>query len=917
MLLAMVPLLAVTLYDAARNRRSEQSIAQATALSAVREAAREQGRLIETGHQLLLTLSQLPEVRAEDDRGCSRLFATLTGQMPIFRTIWRIDRDSAFSCGAAQSQPSLLREIAFQRALEGNTFAIGDYEVDAATSAPQLMLAHPVLDAQKQVKWVLVAPIQMDWLDRLGSSPVVTEGSELSLFTTDGLIVTRTPATSHWAGQMLPDNALLRAVAKHPTGTTLATGPDGNSQLYAFTQLYSTSEGTTYLALGIPEHIVFAEATSALQRNLLLLAGMMLIALAAAWYGSVPVLLRPIYALVGATNRLAAGDLDVRSGVAHGRGEIGQLGVAFDSMAAALQRRQSEYAALAHATPDFIARFDRDLHCVYANPAVHTKQGAAAAMLYGVDAAEAQRPDHITELWRGILQQVFDVGEPRAQEFEVATASGTCWLDVRIVPEQDPDGSIEHVVSAGRDITDRKLAEQRLEHDAFHDPLTGLPNRALFLSRLSHIGKRSAGNPRRIFGVLFLDLDRFKTINDSLGHMVGDALLKSVAQRLSTHLRPWDTIARFGGDEFAVLLEDLDTPDDALQVANRIHDALTSHFTLEGHQIVTSTSVGIALSTSGYRYPEDLLRAADTAMYRAKSQGRARYVVFDPAMHAEALVRLELETDLRRALEGEQIMLYYQPIVAVATGMIVGLEALVRWQHPRRGLIEPAEFVPLAEETGLIVPLGAVILWMACSQVQRWRTILPDLTIAVNMSMVQLKDRKLVATITRVLHETGLPPEALEIELTESSVMDDAPASVAVLSELRALGVRLAIDDFGTGYSSLNYLQRFPINTLKIDRSFVRALPQDKQNREISAAIVAMAHALGLRVVAEGVERPDQLEFLREHACDAFQGFFFSQPVSAIELPALFTSRMISYTLPDRPRIKHEYANDLEHKTHR
>jgi diguanylate cyclase (GGDEF)-like protein/PAS domain S-box-containing protein len=454
-----------------------------------------------------------------------------------------------------------------------------------------------------------------------------------------------------------------------------------------------------------------------------------------------------------------------------------------------------------------------------------------------------------------------------------------------------------------QDITDRKRAEERLMYDAFHDVLTGLPNRALFMDHLKLSVERAKRRDHQRFAVLFLDLDRFKIINDSLGHMVGDQLLVGIARRLETCLRPGDTVARLGGDEFTVLLEDLKDTSEAIEVADRLQEELTLPFNLNGHEVFTTVSIGIALSTAGYDRAEEVLRDADTAMYRAKTLGKARHEVFDKAMHTRALNLLQLETDLRRAVERKEFFLHYQPIVSLENGMVHSFEALVRWQHPERGFISPIDFVSVAEETGLIIPIGEWVLEEACRQVKRWQEqfpTYPPLQISVNISGKQLMKSALIEQVSRVLKETGVEPRSLKLEITESIMMENIETAISVLNQLRALGVELSIDDFGTGYSSLSYLHRFPVSTLKIDRSFVSRMDGNNENAEIVRTIIMLARNLDMNVVAEGVETEEQVAQLRALKCEYAQGFLFSKPVDASHADHLLANDH-AYTLPQSP----------------
>jgi diguanylate cyclase (GGDEF)-like protein/PAS domain S-box-containing protein len=462
-------------------------------------------------------------------------------------------------------------------------------------------------------------------------------------------------------------------------------------------------------------------------------------------------------------------------------------------------------------------------------------------------------------------------------------------VSVQFLVHYDADGELEFFSGVMRDISERKAFEYQLAHQATHDPLTGLPNRVLLLDKLSASLDRCRRH-QKAMAVLFLDLDHFKVVNDSLGHGLGDRLLVAIAERLKVALRPGDTIARFGGDEFVLLCEELDGAPDASAIARRVDQALSTPFEIDDAEIYVGVSVGIAFSDRDSTDPETLIRDADAAMYRAKEKGRARYEIFDSAMRAHAVDRLDIENALRRALERRQLRVHYQPIIDLGTGYISGVEALVRWEHPERGLLLPADFIGIAEETGLIVPIGGWVLSQACRQLQRWAAEVPetsDLVVTVNLSGRQLGHPRLVAEVETVLHETAIDPARLDLEITESVLMDDVEMSADTLQRLKALGVRLVVDDFGTGYSSLSYLRQFPVDGMKVDRSFVDGLGTDPGDSAIVAAIVNLAHTLGLRAIAEGAETAEQLTELRQLGCDSAQGFFVARPLPPEGLLAL------------------------------
>lgn len=451
---------------------------------------------------------------------------------------------------------------------------------------------------------------------------------------------------------------------------------------------------------------------------------------------------------------------------------------------------------------------------------------------------------------------------------------------------------VEKLEGAGRELQESR---EHFRHAAFHDALTGLPNRSLFTEHLRLALGRAHQNEDSRYCVLFLDLDRFKNINDSLGHPCGDELLVLVARRLETCVRQTDVVARFGGDEFAIMLAGVANLSDATQIAENVLETISAPFKLSNHEAITTASIGVALSSPNYKEAEDVIRDADTAMYRAKERGKARYEIFDTAMHTRAVTLLRLETDLRRAIDNNELCVYYQPIMTVANGELHGFEALVRWHHPERGIVSPNDFIPLAEETGLILPLGLNVLRESCRQLRKWhRHSLSerDLIMSVNLSGKQLTQPDLVQRIEEVLHECQLKPWHLKLEVTESVVMENPEVAAITLAKLRELGVLLSIDDFGTGYSSLSYLNRFPLNILKIDRSFISTMNRTEENLQIVKTIVTLAGNLGMQVIAEGVETEEQLSQLKLLKCQYAQGFLFSEPMHPSQADLYILNRL-------------------------
>ncbi len=563
-----------------------------------------------------------------------------------------------------------------------------------------------------------------------------------------------------------------------------------------------------------------------------------------------------------------------------------------------LVERDELFQLITENAADMIAVVDGEGRRLYNSPAYEKVLGYSTQEL-----SSSSSIDQIHPLDRErVLQAAAKAratGQGQRLEYRMRHKDGT-WriLESSASPIQNTEGQRERLVIVNRDITERKRAEEMLAHTSFHDGLTDLPNRALFVDRLQHAVIRARRHSDYKFAVLFVDIDEFKVVNDSMGHSAGDDLLIQVAQRLAACFRETDTIARsggidsqpshdglarLGGDEFTVLLEDVFKPSDAIRVAQRIQERLAAPFEIKGQRIVIAVSIGITSSSGAYAEAEEMLRDAEIAMYRAKRAGKARCEVFDPAMHSSAVHRLKLETDLRLGIERGELIVYYQPIVSLTSGKIIGFEALSRWQRPE-GMVSPAEFIPVADETGLILPINKALLLEACTQLRSWQSQFdcdPPLTMSMNITPRQFALPDLAEGIGEMLKQTGVAPSTINLEIMETIAMGDADRALSVLHELKALGVRLSIDDFGTGYSSLSRLPRFPVDALKIDRVFISNMSTDHDSHEIVRLIVMLAHSVGLKVVAEGTETEEQIKELKRLNCEMAQGFLYSPPVSS------------------------------------
>ena len=552
-----------------------------------------------------------------------------------------------------------------------------------------------------------------------------------------------------------------------------------------------------------------------------------------------------------------------------------------------LKESEQRYRLLAELSPEAII-VQTDEGIVYANP--------AAAGLFGARTVETLLGRGVADFVHPDSRENFRARERHLRENQQSDLKAEKFVrldgqvrDVEVVMASVIYGGKPATQILTRDITERRRAEEQLLHDAFHDSLTKLPNRALFLDHLKLAVNHCRRRKGYLFAVLFIDLDRFKVINDSLGHMVGDEFLITVARRIETCLRDGDTIARLGGDEFTILLDGIKDYGDAQRVAERVQEVLGEPFHLAGRELFMTASVGIKYSGDGDEQPEDLLRDADTAMYCAKTLGKAQYQVFDAKMHTRALTLLQIESDLRRAVERKEFHVNYQPIVSLESGRISGFEALVRWHHPERGVILPSEFISVAEETGIIMQIDRLVLRQACLQMRKWQDALPGtrrMKISVNLSCKQFMQPMIVEQVLEILLETALDPCSLKLEITESAMMEGRDYTMRVLERLSEAGIELSLDDFGTGYSSLSYIHRFPVSTLKIDQSFIKRIGGD-QNGEIVRAVVTLARNLGMEVVAEGIETELQLDQLRALNCEQGQGFYFSIPVDVESATAL------------------------------
>lgn len=560
----------------------------------------------------------------------------------------------------------------------------------------------------------------------------------------------------------------------------------------------------------------------------------------------------------------------------------------------ALQASQERLRLVTENMSDLVCLHHPDGRYLYVTPSSQSLLGFSPAELIGRDPYALFHPGDLERV-RQESQTSISSGTATSSTYRIRKKSGEyIWIETLTQPIFGVDGQVIHLQTSSRDVSDRVKAETQLKYDALHDRLTGLPNRSLLMERIDLAIKRTKRYPNAQFALLFLDLDHFKVINDSLGHLIGDELLLEVAKKLTLFIRDIDLAARLGGDEFVILLEEIENVETAVRIAQRILEALQVPLNLSNREVFINASIGIVVGTTSHLQAEELLRDADLAMYQAKHKGRGQYAIFDPAMHFQVMKRLNLEHDLRQALEKQEFVLHYQPIVHLETMTIQGFEALIRWQHPQRGLILPGEFIETAEEIGLLVSIGQWVLHRTCQQLVTWQAQFPtkSIRVSINLSVQQLQEQ-LLQQLGEALTEYSLQGSCLTLEITESMLVENVASMRNLLAQLKVRGVHLSIDDFGTGYSCLSYLHQLPVDSLKIDRTFVSQSKPDSRNLAIAESIIALSNLLGLNTIAEGIETPQQLEWLQQLGCKVGQGFLFSPPVSALQATGLLQQRML------------------------
>jgi len=893
--IAVLPVLLFVFFDF--HERREQAVAETRAEIALRLA--DANREAQAAHRavalVLRIMARSNDLQALDSAQCSGIAGRLLESLDGFANIGAALPDGEIFCsGRPMSAPVTVIDRAwFRTSLDSDEISPGEFVIGRVSGTPGMAFGYPLRAADGTLRAVIFATITVAWFDRLIEGFRLPEGWEASVISNSGLVLAHQPerAPEGWRAHKVPATTLARmaAVVRDEGGIAELAGIDGVQRLYGI-GVPDFAPGSGFFAIGAPLERSLEAAGQRLLMHLALVAAIALAsALIARFY---------IYRLIevwatrvrGAIAEIAAGRRDARIGQATGVAELDALSEGIDRMALEIGKREGELQRLSmviEQSPESIVITDTAGCILYVNEAFQRITGYARDEVLGrnpriLNGGLTPRATY-EQMWATLL-----AGEVWRGEFHNVRKDGSAYLELAtIAPIKDAGGTVTHYVAVKEDITQRKQSEALLHRLAYFDALTGLPNRALLHDRIAQAIR--SGVRRESFGMLMLvDIDRFRQLNDTLGHAAGDRLLCEVAARLRASVREEDTVARHGDDDFAVLVERIgETEADALShaehVARKLQRALQQPYVLggtEGDRHFATLSFGISLFHDGVSSLESLLKQAEVALYRAKQDGRDIVRFFNPEMQAVVDAHARLEARMHEALEANAFRLFFQPQVN-RRGVVIGAEALLRWPLDGGAMVSPAEFIPLAEDTGHIVRLGSWVLRSACAQLARWQMneTTRHLKIAVNVSARQFHQPDFVASVKDTVRAAGVDPCRLELELTESAILSDMDETIRRMNELRALGIRFALDDFGTGYSSLSYLKRLPLDQLKIDQSFVRDMAEDEGSEAIVLAILSLSHALGLEVVAEGVERPEQRDFLRHHGCDCFQGYLFGKPL--------------------------------------
>lgn len=890
---AVLPWLGFAVDHAFSERQRDIEVSQRHMLHLTQILSSGQREVIAGAQGFLQVLAALPEIAEGVPARCQARLKTAHLNSQGYANIGVTDGKGTLQCDALNSTPeNFAYRKWFQEAVRLQHFAVGDYIIGRLSGRPVLVVATPIPQGSPDPSRVVYVAINVDWMERLLAEAKLPAGMKFSVMDGQGVVLARFPRAEGKVGKPSTVAEISKVIRSGGSGGVgQGISADGEERLFAVDRALGSPGGTgVYVSACIPKSQVLAESNRALTRQLAVLGLLTLAIFVFAWFATGIVVQRRIRLLIEAAGLFEHGDLTIRATVGRGAGELNELERAFNDMAASVERAFKQNEKVMQVASESIIVTDSRGIIVKVNAFTDTLFGYQHDELLGqsiqVLVPPHQREAHLREM--GHYQD-----DPEARPMSVRQDLTALCKDGSEIPVNISLGPLvteegRFTIAAVRDIRETKAYEARILHQATHDTLTGLPNRALFHDLLNR-AMIQAEREECLLAVVFLDLDGFKNINDTLGHDWGDQLLKQIAHRISAAVRRNDVVARQGGDEFTLLLQGVNHVDDVIAVTRKILTAVSEPVQLRETEFHVTASIGITIFPLDDTDAEHLLRNADTAMYRAKDAGRNGFQFYTAEMNDQAQERLGIETDLRRAIAQHEFVLHYQPQVDIASGRIIGAEALLRWNHPQKGMIPPIKFIPVAEESGLIVPIGEWVLREACGQMRAWQVAgLPPLRIAVNLSARQFREPHLPQLIADIMAESGLKDRGvLEVEITESLLMKNVDVASDMLRQLFDMGVRISVDDFGTGYSSLSYLQRFCLHALKVDQSFVRDISNGADGAVIAGVIVDLAHKLKLNVIAEGVETLAQLHYLQQIGCDEMQGYYFSRPIPALEFEAL------------------------------
>lgn len=894
--LAIAPGLVATIHHTAQERIQVIAAAHRDALRLAHLVSFDQREVIANSHTLMQFLATLPAIRNGDIQNCRARLASLYENTRGYANIGVTNAQGDLVCDALSTPRSInySDRTWFRQTLIHKQFFIDNLGTSRTTGKTVIVSALPIMDPRGVVQRVVFVSIEVGWLDHLLNQYSLPAGTNVSVMDAQGVILAQLPDGRRYIGKRNPLPALMQAVqSRKDEGYGEGQGANSTAYLFAYHRVFENPEtNSAYVSVTTPIDTLLARSHQLFARNMAILGLTTALIFALVWFGTNIFVLGKMKVLVQSAKRIARGDFSVRTRLS-GSGELNELAQSFDSMAESLELMFQQSQHIMDVMPEAVIISDNAGKIVTVNAQTRKLFDYCHEEIIGkpiqILVPRRLREDFATHLEAYLTLTAPPVGAIReGMELFARRKDGTEFAaEITLGPLKTKDGFF--VISAIRDVSERKRFETRILHQATHDPLTGLPNRRLFQDMLSE-AMTHAHRTESLLAVLFLDLDGFKNINDDLGHEYGDALLKEIAQRLTAILRRDDMVARQGGDEFTILLQGICLVDDIIHISEKILAAVCQPFIIESYELHVTASIGITIFPFDDIDLQNLLRNADTAMYRAKEVGKNNFQFYTASMNQLIRDRMTIENGLRHALEKNELVLHYQPQIDMVSGKIIAVEALLRWEHPDMGLIPPDRFIPVAEESGLIVPIGEWVLNTACRQNKAWQDAgMPHVRMAVNLSARQFRQHNLLAAVANALQDSGLDPHAdnLELEVTESIIMTDMEETVRTLNKLHEMGVRLSIDDFGMGYSSLSYLRRFPIKTLKIDQSFIRDITTDADDAAIAATIVTLGHSLKLRVIAEGVETAEQLALLREMKCDEIQGYYFSKPLPPAEMSVL------------------------------